>query len=146
MQHIEFRSIRREFPVAAAREAILPFVGGVPLPDLLGRIERTSAVREGKPELAGSYAGLIDESVRWPGRHYLGEPVLTWFGDGDTVLLGCECGEWGCWPFTAMVTVDRDAVVWSGYRNGHRDWDYSELWDLVFERTQYEEAVRATVH
>ena len=43
-----------------------------------------------------------------------------------------------------MVTVEPDIVVWSGYRHGHRGWDYSALWDLVFDRAPYEEAVRAT--
>ena len=60
------------------------------------------------------------------------------------MLLGCTCGDMGCWPFTAVVTVEPDAVVWSGYRNGHRNWDYSQLGDLVFDREQYEQAVRAT--
>ena len=60
------------------------------------------------------------------------------------MLLGCNCGEWGCWPFTAVVTMEPDIVVWSGYRHGHRDWDYGALWDLMFDRAQYEEAVRAT--
>ena len=123
-------------------DALVPYRGGVALPDLLRRVERPSAARDGQPELAGSYAGLSDEQVRWPSRHYLGRPALSC--DGDTVLLGCGCGEWGCWPFTAVVTVETDAVVWSGYRHGHRAWDYSGLRDLVFDRDQYEEAVRAT--
>lgn len=144
MQHIEFRTIRQELGSGVVADAIVPHVGGVPLPNLLRRVERPSAARDGQPDLAGSYAGLNDQSVRWPSRHYLGEPVLTCFGDRDTVLLGCQCGEWSCWPFTALVTVERDAVVWSGYRHGHRHWHYSELWDLVFDRAQYEEALRAT--
>lgn len=124
--------------------AIVPHLNGVPLPDLLRRIELLSARHEGSSDLAGAYLGLVDDRVRWPSRHYLDEPVLTWFGDGDTVLLGCTCGDWGCWPFTAVVTLEQDVVTWSGYRTGHRDWDYAALWDLVFDRAQYEEAVRAT--
>ena len=125
-------------------DAVVPHLGGVSLPDFLRRVEHPSAARDGQPELAGRYAGLNDDRVCWPSRHYLGEPVLSCFGDGDTVLLGCICGVWDCWPFTAVVTLEREAVVWSGYRHGHRDWDYSQLWDLVFDRAQYEEAVRAT--
>jgi hypothetical protein len=53
-------------------------------------------------------------------------------------------GAWGCWPFTALVTVEDDTVTWSAYRTGHRDWDYRELRDFTFERAQYERAVRAT--
>ena len=124
--------------------AVVPHLEDVPLTDLLRRVELPSARREKQPDLAGSYTGLVDARVRWPSRHYLGTPVLTWFGDGDTVLLGCTCGEWGCWPFTAIVTVEPRTVTWSGYRNGHRNWDYDDLRDLVFDRDQYERAVRAT--
>jgi hypothetical protein len=50
----------------------------------------------------------------------------------------------GCWPFTAVVTVEHGTVTWSGYRDGHRDWDHGALRELVFARGQYEAAVRAT--
>jgi hypothetical protein len=43
-----------------------------------------------------------------------------------------------------MVIVADDTVNWSGYRTGHRDWDYRELRDVTFERRQYEQALRAT--
>jgi hypothetical protein len=69
-------------------DTVVPYRGGVSLPDLLCRVERPSAAQDGQPELAGSYAGLHDDRVRWPNRHYLGEQVWTWFGDGDTGLLG----------------------------------------------------------
>lgn len=144
VQPIEFRSVHAKVGTGTAVPAIVPHLQGVALTDLLRRVELPSARREGSPDLAGSYAGPTDDQVRWPSRHYLGEPVLTWFGDGDTVLLGCACGEWGCWPFTAVVTVEEDVVTWSSYRTGHRDWRYGDLWDLVFDRAQYEQAVRAT--
>lgn len=144
MRHIEFRTVRQDLGIADDVPVIVPYVDGVPLPDLLREVELPSARGEGKPDLAGSYAGLTDDEVRWPSQHYLGEPVLTWFGTGDTVLLGCTCGDWGCWPFTATVTVADQTVTWTAYRNGHRDWQYAALDDLVFDRTQYEEAVRAT--
>jgi len=143
MQRIEFRAIAQELPDGVFSR-LVPHVNGVPLPDLVREAELPSARREGKPDLAGSYAGLPLDEVSWPSRHFLGEPVLSWFGDGDTVLLGCACGEWGCWPFTAIVTVAEDTITWSGYRTGHRDWDYRELRDITFDRVQYEEALRAT--
>ncbi|MCW6003358.1 hypothetical protein K1W54_02000 [Micromonospora sp. CPCC 205371] len=143
MDRIEFRTIEQELGVGVL-PTLVPHLNGVPLPDLVREVERPFARREGKPDLAGSYAGLLDERVRWPGRHYLGDPVLSWFGDGDTVLLGCVCSDWGCWPFTAMVTVEEETVTWCRYRTGHRDWDYRELRDAIFDRRQYEEALRAT--
>lgn len=144
MGRVEFRTVEQELGEGGFFPAIVPYLSGVPLPELVRKVELPAAHREGHPDLAGRYAGLIEGSVRWPGRHYLGEPVLSAFEDGDTVLLGCPCGAWGCWPLTALVTVDDDVVTWSGYRHGHRDWDYRELRDFAFDRAQYEEAVRAT--
>ncbi len=143
MERIEFRVVQQRLEHLGSRPALVPHLSGTPLPDLLRRVELPSARRDGQPELAGSYAGLLGDEVRWPSRHYLGEPVLT-CGDGGTVLLGCRCGDWGCWPFSAVVAVGPDVVTWSGYRHGHRDWDYDDLHDLVFDRAQYEDAVRAT--
>ncbi|WP_133871914.1 hypothetical protein [Paractinoplanes brasiliensis] len=143
MEHMEFRTVEEELGVGV-RPTLVPYLSGVSLLDLVRKAELPFARREGSRGLAGSYAGLLGEEVRWPSRHYLGNPVLSWFGDGDTVLLGCGCGDWGCWPFTALVTVDEDTVTWSGYRTGHRDWDYRELRDFTFDRHQYEEALRST--
>ena len=137
---MEFRTVEWALGSGVAA-VVVPYLSGVPLTELVRKVELSAARREGKPELAGQYAGLRGDSVRWPARHYLDRPVL---GDRDTVLLGCVCGDWGCWPFSAWVTVEDDAVVWSGYRTGHRDWDYDGLRDFAFDRAQYEEAVRAT--
>ncbi|MCY1144142.1 hypothetical protein OWR29_39630 [Actinoplanes sp. Pm04-4] len=145
MEHIEFRTVEEELGIGVLT-TLMPYLNGVPLRDLVRRAELPFARREGKPDLAGSYAGLVGQEVRWPSWHYLGKPVLSWFGDGDTVLLGCVCSDWGCWPFTAMVTVTEDAVTWSGYRTGHREWDYRELRDFAFDRHQYEQALCATAH
>ena len=43
-----------------------------------------------------------------------------------------------------LRTIEDYTVTWSGYRTGHRDWDYRELRDFTFDRAQYERAVRAT--
>ena len=144
MQRIEFRTIEQELGIGGVLPTLVPHLDGVPLPDLVRKAELPFARGEGKPDLAGRYVGLSKDQVRWPSRHYLGNPVLSWFGDGDTVLLGCGCGDWGCWPFTAIVRVTADTVTWSGYRTGHRDWDYRELREIAFDRFQYEEALRAT--
>jgi hypothetical protein len=144
VDHLELRTVERAIGEGAVLPTLVPVVDGTPLPDLVRVAELPWARRDGDVGLAGSYAGLLDDVVRWPSRHYLGEPVLRWFGDGDTVLLGCTCGDWGCWPFTARVTVGPGTVTWSGYRTGHRTWDLGALRDRVFDRGQYEEAVRAT--
>jgi hypothetical protein len=89
--------------------------------------------------------GLVQvDYLRWPALHYLGDALDTWFDDGDTTLLGCICGESGCWPLTTFVQLGGDLVTWRNFQNGHRDWDLSALGPFVFDRTQYEAALRAT--
>lgn len=115
------------------------------LSSLAGVVERPFAEAEGSPHIAGSYAGL---PVGWIGlgrAHFLGSPELSWFDDGDTVLLGCECGEWGCWPLTATVMVTPVTVTWSNFRTGHRDWDLSGLGPFTFDRAEYESALDAAL-
>lgn len=115
------------------------------LRDLARVVERPFAAAEGKPELAGSYAGLIaDDRIRWPSRHFIGEPAEQWFYDGDTVLLGCVCGEAGCSPLTAHVLVRPTTVEWRDFRTGHRPWDLSALGPFEFDRSQYETALAET--
>ena len=85
-------TIEQGFGTGGVFPTLVPHLSGVPLPDLVRRAELPFARGEGKPDLAGSYVGLPKDEVCWPSRHYLGNPVLSWFGDGDTVLLGCGCG------------------------------------------------------
>ena len=144
MNVIEFR-LRQERPdVAPAWVTITPFIDGVDLRDLVRPVELPFAEEEGSPGLAGSYAGIgADADTRWPGRHYLDAPTDQWFEDGDTRVLACGgCGESGCWDLTARVEVDEDAVTWSGFRMGHRDWDLRALGPFQFDRKQYEDALR----
>ena len=56
------------------------------------------ADREDKAHLAGSYVGLGPWAIGGYSTHFLGNPQPVWFADGDTVLLGCDCGEWGAGP------------------------------------------------
>jgi hypothetical protein len=122
---------------------IHPYVDGVPLAELARAVERRFAEAEGDPTLAGAYVGLGCHDGDWePARQYLGRPAVTWYDDGDTVLLACSsCGEWDCWPLTARVTVDRRTVRWSDFRTGHRPWDLTGIGPFTFDRAQYEGAL-----
>jgi hypothetical protein len=123
------------------------WVGGVPLEEWARRVELPFAKADGNPDLAGAYAGLAAaDDLLWPSRHFLGEPTLSAFDDGDTVLLGCGCGDWGCWPLVADVAVTETSVTWSRFRNGHRPaWDLTNLSPFVFDRSQYETALQSAV-
>ncbi|PWJ26319.1 hypothetical protein ATK17_2476 [Branchiibius hedensis] len=138
MDSIEFRVTDQEYGTGRHR-GVLPVIDGVSLVVLARRVEEPAADAEGHPDLAGSYAPLVSEGL--PREHFLGRPYLSWFDDGDTVLLGCTCGDWGCWPLTAMVRVDARFVHWSHFRSGHRDWDLGDLGPFRFERRAYERAL-----
>jgi len=119
------------------------YVNGTNLRDLAGVIELPFAEAEGDSDLAGDYAGLSSELVRPGARHFIGHPAVTWFGDGDTIVLGCTCGEAECWPLTARVQVGDVTVSWTDFRTGHRPWDLSRLGPFTFNREQYEQALMA---
>jgi hypothetical protein len=113
------------------------------LEDFARIIEMPHAVAEDKPDLAGDYHPLALSDINSDPSHFLGHPVATWFEDGDTVLMGCPCGEWACWPLTVRVEVTDVTVRWHDFRTGHRDWDLSGLGPFVFDRPDYEAALRA---
>lgn len=136
-----------EFTVATDDEPCLEIkVDGVALEEHARRAELRSARADRQEGLAGAYSGLTHlDAVCWPSRHFLGAPALSATADGDTVLLGCGCGDWGCWPLSAEVHVAAETVVWREFRNGHRPaWDLSRLGPFEFDRDQYESALRAT--
>jgi hypothetical protein len=113
------------------------------LKNLAKQVELPFAIAEGHKSIAGSYEGLALAVVEHPSDHYRGRPTLSWFEDGDTVLLGCECGEWGCWPLTADIKYGEQLVRWSNFRNGHRaDWGLSGLGPFEFDRTAYDAAIQ----
>lgn len=149
MNRIEFVVEAADAPGGEPRLAIL--IDGVRLQELVRSIERRFALAEvhgdeDEAPPAGGYAGPASlDGVFWPSRHYLGEPELSYRDDGDTVLLGCPCGLWGCWPLSARVEVTETSVTWSGFFNGARkSWDLTELGPFVFDRRQYEASLRST--
>jgi hypothetical protein len=118
-------------------------INGERLQDLARVVEMPHAAAENNPKLAGDYVPLALSDIDSDRNHFLGHPVATWFEDGDTVLMGCACGDWGCWPLTVRVDVNESTVRWHDFRNGHREWDLSALGPFVFDRLEYEAALAA---
>ncbi|WP_330182073.1 hypothetical protein OHB26_38070 [Nocardia sp. NBC_01503] len=143
MHTVEFRIERAELAIAET-DIVLVYIDGVELRDLVRPVEGPFAAAEDSPDLAASYAGLVAAEVAWPSRHFLGDSAETWVADGELIILGCTCGIAGCWPLSASLELTPETVVWQDFRNGHRDWDLSALGPFVFDRTQYEAALRAT--
>lgn len=75
--------------------------------------------------------------------YYLGVQADQWPRPGHAWLLGCECGEAGCRPFTARIIAAADTVTWTDFgQDNHPAWDYSGFGPFVFLRASYDEAVR----
>src|SRR5690606_38340498 len=56
-----------------------------------------------------------------PGGILMGEPdTRYWINRGAVALLGCECGEVGCWPLNAQVFHDGGLVTWRGFAQPFR--------------------------
>jgi hypothetical protein len=149
MDRVRFVLAATLFP-AGERLAVDPYVNDIPLAELARKAQEPLAAAAGESVGAADHAGLrADLGVRWPSRHYLGEPVLIWFAERDTILLGCVCGDPGCCPLTAEVTVLADTVVWDRFRTGHRDWDlagsgHGGLGPFRFDRAEYTAELRST--
>lgn len=62
-------------------------------------------------------------------------------------LLGCACGELGCWPLEVTVTLTEQTAVWSDFFQPFRP--QSTLYDgfgpFVFDREHYEKVVRQAI-
>lgn len=142
MDRLAFDVVQVQFG-RRANKALGILINGERLEDLARVVEMPHAVAESTPKLAGDYAPLALSDINSDRNHFLGHPVVTWFEDGDTVLLGCPCGEWGCWPLTVRVDVNESSVRWHTFRNGHREWDLSALGPFVFDRLEYEAALAA---
>jgi hypothetical protein len=121
--------------------ALVPYVDNVSLIHLVAGYEHAAGF-----DVAGKYAGLV------LGRFSCGDLTAYlggrpdsphWARLGVIALLGCTCGEVGCWPLYAQVIVDRQAVTWRGFHQPFRQHrDYGSFGPFAFRRTQYDSAVR----
>jgi hypothetical protein len=120
-------------------------VNGTEFPELVRDVELPAARLEGDAELAGNYVGLVPGYVRMDlaGQFLGGGGARLYEDDEDKVqLLGCGCGEVGCSPLLARITVSDDTVTWDEFEQPQRpDWDYQALGPFTFERAQYERAL-----
>lgn len=94
---------------------------------------------------AGGYSGLIPEFFCYGplDRYFLGRADFLGMS-GRIYVLGCECGEVGCWPLECLVNARDREVIWEGFKQPHRpERDYSSFGPFVFKLEQYEEALRS---
>jgi hypothetical protein len=123
--------------------AITPSVNGISLIEMVSAFER----EEGFDPIGG-YGGLIPRWFKY-GRldnYFLGdfEPNSYFAKMGCAYLLGCDCGDVGCWPLTARIETGGESVKWSSFRQPHcPERDYSGFGPFVFDADQYKKAVSA---
>jgi hypothetical protein len=120
--------------------AVVPTIDGIALTDRIHRFE----LEAGMEDRAVSYGGLVPAYYRFGpmDQHYLaGDGSIR--DEGKVPLLGCNCGEWGCWPLMARIAVSGDEVRWDDFAQPYRrERNYDAFGPFVFSRVQYGEALR----
>ena len=141
----EFAPAGEDFPDGLRQIKIE--VNGVELPDLVREAELPSARSDEEEEMAGNYIGLVAGYMRidLAGQFLGGQGTPMFEGGGEqTALLGCGCGEVGCSPLMARITVTDQTVTWDDFEQPTRpDWDYKGFGPFSFDRAQYERALMA---
>ena len=57
-------------------------------------------------------------------------------------VLGCNCGEVGCWRLRCRSDADGQRITWHDFLQPHRpDRDYSGFGPFRFDSTQYMSAI-----
>jgi hypothetical protein len=133
---------------AQRRPAALIAINNRTLIEWVREVELPFAEREGHPKAAGRYQSLPAAELFLPSRLLLGKPRPLYDFDGKVPVLGCRCGEIGCWPLLVRIRVDHSTVTWSDFEQPHRragskasHWQYDGLGPFVFDRQQYEAAI-----
>jgi hypothetical protein len=113
--------------------SIVPILNGVRLTALVEQFER-----ECHYEPAGGYAGIVPTQFNFGP---LDQYFLAINADRHW-LLGCECGEAGCWPLEARIVMKERETVWDRFKQPFRpERDYSSFGPFRFDPDQYRQSV-----
>jgi hypothetical protein len=141
---IEFAVGHDVDPVGTGPRAVEPVVDGRLLSVMVNDFEIEHAM---KP--AGGYAGIVPAYYGFGPLlpYYLGRPEGgPWHGDYGIAVLGCSCGEVGCWPLQVQVQITGETVRWFDFVQPHRpDRDYSEFGPFDFDLDGYASAVESAI-
>lgn len=108
-------------------------IDGRDLVEIVREAEALWAEQDGQPQLAGAYSGLCPE---------LWNTLPEQYGDGRAAVLGCECGEPGCWPLRVRITISETTVTWDEFSQPYRPaWRYGGVGPFSFPRSDYDAAV-----
>ncbi|MBC7597242.1 MAG: hypothetical protein H7288_25535 [Kineosporiaceae bacterium] len=123
--------------------SLVPEIDGIALTEIVARFE---ARFDDGP--VGGYGGIVPTHYRFGdlSKYYLGIEDQQSPAPGEVWLLGCHCGEVGCWPLAARIAITAASVVWSGFSQPHRaQRDYASFGPFEFDRAQYDAAVLEAV-
>lgn len=120
---------------------VTPCVNGSHLTQLISEFEKSKNY-----EPAGGYGGIVPAWFDYGPleKYLLGEALQDsyWAKLEGRYILGCQCGEVGCWPLQCQIRVEGSALVWDQFRQPHRSSrDYSQFGPFVFDLAQYRHAV-----
>jgi hypothetical protein len=126
--------------VHASALAITPVIDGVSLTNLVTDFERQHGF-----EPSGGYGGLIPEYFEYGSldRYLFSQPEGNLWRAQKQYLLGCSCGEVGCWPLEARIDCLDSEVIWNSFSQPFRpDRDYSKFGPFTFDLEQYKAVVK----
>ena len=118
--------------------SIVPIINGVRLTTL---VEQFELDRHYEP--VGGYAGIVPTHFNFGplDNYFLATSADTPFADKHW-LLGCECGEVGCWPLEARIVTNEREIVWERFKQPFRpERDYSSFGPFRFDHNQYRQSV-----
>jgi hypothetical protein len=127
--------------LGSGAKAVTACIDGVALTELVAAFEQ----QRGYTDPAGGYGGLVPDYMDYGplDEYFLGRGTSKCRQtDGAQYLLGCECGEVGCWPFMGRIVALPGSYEWRDLHNPCREArDYGGLGPFRFESAGYELAV-----
>lgn len=117
------------------------FIDGEDLIELLRNYELPFAKKEGSPSIAGGYGGLSPGILS---KNLTNHPKNHNSEDNKSDILDCTCRTWGCWSFMTSIKEKRDSILWTEFKQLHRQkdshvyWDYSKFGPFEFSKSEYE--------
>ncbi len=119
--------------------SVVPLVNEVRLTLMIEEFER-----ERNYEPAGGYAGLVPSAFNFGplDRYFMAETRSEAYDKIGYYLLGCNCGEVGCWPLTARIAKGAQQIRWEAFKQPFRpERDYSSFGPFAFSVDQYRRTV-----
>jgi hypothetical protein len=121
--------------------AVMPCIDGTTLSDLTSAYE----IARGFDDPGGGYGGLVPDYMRYGpmNDYFLGRGTSPCRQeDGTQYMLGCQCGEVGCWPLMGRIVALPGEYEWRDFYNPCRKArDYRGLGPFRFEASAYVGAV-----